>query len=76
MKTKGLPVNAEKTEFLLFTRKSRTEGVVSLEYQSVKQNLTTVVKYLGVILDDILTWKAHVRAQVRKGLRALWSCNA
>ncbi len=39
-------------------------------------NLTKEVKYLGVILDDKLTWKAHVRAQVRKRLKALWSCNA
>ncbi len=30
---------------------------------------------LGVILHDKLTRKAHVRAQVKKGLKALWSCN-
>ncbi len=36
-------------------------------------NLLKEVKYLGVILDDILMWKAHVKAQVKKGLRALWS---
>ncbi len=75
-KTKGLPVNPEKTEVLLFTRKRKTEGVVKLEYQGVKLNLTKEVKYLGVILDDKLMWKAHVRTQVKKGLKALWSCNA
>ncbi len=36
-------------------------------------NLSKEVKYLGVIVDDKLTWKAHVRAQVKKGPRALWS---
>ncbi len=70
-KTKGLSVNPEKTEGLLFTTKRKTEGVVRLEYQGVKLNLTKEVKYLCVILDDKLTWKAHVRAQVKKGLRAL-----
>ncbi len=75
-KTKGLSVNPEKTEVLLFTRKRKTVGVVRLEYQGVKLNLTKEVKYRGVILDDKLTWKAHMRAQVRKGLSALWSCNA
>ncbi len=71
-KTKGLSVNPEETEVLLFTRKRKTEGVVRLEYQGVKLNLTKKVKYIGVILYDKLTWKAHVR----NGLRALWSCKA
>ncbi len=69
-------VYPEKTEGLLFTRKRKTEGVVRPEYEGVKLNLTKEVKYLSVILDDKLTWKAHVRAQVKKGLKALWSCNA
>ncbi len=73
---KGLFVNPEKTEVLLFTRKRKTEGFVRLEYQGVKLNLTKEVKYLCVILDDKLTWKVHVRAQMKKGLRELWSCNA
>ncbi len=42
----------------------------------MKLNFTKKVKYLGVILDDKLTWEAHVRAQVKKGLKALWLCNA
>ncbi len=42
----------------------------------MKLNLTNEVKYLGVILDDKLTQKAHMRAQVRKELKALRSCNA
>ncbi len=31
---------------------------------------------MGVILDDKLTWKEHMRAQVKKGLRVLRLCNA
>ncbi len=75
-KTKGLSVNPEKKEVLLFTRKRKTEGAVRLEYQGVKLNVTKEVKYLGNILDEKIMWKAHVRAQVRKGLSALWSCDA
>ncbi len=75
-KTKGLSVNPEKTEVLLCTRKRKTEGVVRLECLVVKLNLTKEVKYLGVILDNKLTWKAHMRAQVKKRLKALWLCNA
>ncbi len=39
-------------------------------------NLSKKAKYLGVILDDKLMWKTHVKAQVKKGLKTLWSCNA
>ncbi len=66
-KSKGLSVNPEKTEVLLITRKKKTERVIRLEYQGVKLNLTKEVKYPGVILDDVQTWKAHVRGQERKG---------
>ncbi len=39
-------------------------------------NLSKEAKYQGVILDDELTQKALVRAQIKKVLRALWSCDA
>ncbi len=70
-KTKGWSINPEKTEVLLFTRKTKIERVVRLEYQDVKPNLSKEVKYLGVIPDNKLMWKAHMRAQVKKGLKAL-----
>ncbi len=57
-KTKGLSINPEKTQ--LFTRKTKSEEVVRLEYQGMKLNLTKEVKYLGVILNDKLTWKVHI----------------
>ncbi len=75
-KTKGLSVNPEKTEVLLFTRKKKTEAVVRFEYQGGKLNLTKEVKYLCIILDDKLTWKAHAWVQMKKGLTALWLCIA
>ncbi len=33
----------------------------------MKLNLTKKVKYLGIILNDKLTWKAHVETQMEKG---------
>ncbi len=50
--------------------------VVKFEYPGVKLNLSMEVKYLGVILDDKLMRKTHVRPQVKKGLKVLWSCKA
>ncbi len=51
-KTKGLSINPEKTEALLFIGKKKTEEVVRLEYEGVKLNLTNEVKYVSIILDD------------------------
>ncbi len=39
-------------------------------------DLSKDVKYLGVILDEKLVWKSHMRAQVKKRLRVLQLCNA
>ncbi len=75
-KTKGLSINPEKTELLLFTRKRKTGGVIRLEYQSMKSNLTKEFKYLHAVHYDKIMWKTHMRARMRMGLNALWSCNA
>ncbi len=45
-------MNLDKIEPVLFIRKRKTEGVVRIEYQFVKLNLSKVVKYIDVILDD------------------------
>ncbi len=37
--------------------------------------MSNEVKYLDVVLDDKLMWKAHARAQVKKRLMAVWLCN-
>ncbi len=70
--SKGLSVNPVETEVVLFTRKRKTDGVVRFTYQGVRLNLTEEVKYLGIIiLDDKLTWKAHVETQLKKRLKTV-----
>ncbi len=32
------------------------------------------VKYLGIIFDDNVTWKAYVETWKKKGLGSLWTC--
>jgi hypothetical protein len=36
--------------------------------------LTTEVKYLGLILDKGLTWKAQLKNVMSKAYRAFWTC--
>ncbi len=65
-KTIGPSITLEQTRVILFARKRKTERIVILTYQGVKLNLTKEVKYLGIILDDKLTWKVPVEIQVKK----------
>jgi hypothetical protein len=37
--------------------------------------LTTEVKYLGLILDKQLSWKAQLRNVMNKAYRVFWTCN-
>ncbi len=57
------PRNCESSapELELVTRMRKTNEVVKLEFQGVKLNLSKDVKYLGVILEDKLMWKAHTK---------------
>ncbi len=70
-KTKGPSINLEKTEVVVFKRKRKTERLVKHKYQDVKLNLSNKIKYLGIILSEKLMWKAHVKTQVKKVLKAL-----
>ena len=63
---------SNKTEMVLFTRRYKIGQMKRITcYQ---QELTCVkqVKYLGVILDSKLNWKAHVDAKCQKAITAFY----
>ena len=68
VKTNGLILNEKKTQMLLLSWKKRAK---ELENVVVKLNEKVVarcdkVKYLGVWIDEGLTWRVHVEAVRRK----------
>lgn len=71
----GLSVNPKKTELVLFSKRytgSHLVGKLRLFGKTIE--LSSQVKYLGVILDSRLNWIAHVNDRAQKAITAFWIC--
>jgi ribonuclease HI len=71
---KGLSINPSKTELMLFTTKYKVRGFQAPRIDNVELNLASEVKYLGVVLDGKLSFKAHLEVKCEKATIALWQC--
>ena len=58
--SRSLAVNPAKSEMVLFTRQYKVDGFKPIHFYNQELVRTGQVKYLGVILDSKLKWKAHV----------------
>lgn len=56
------------------TRKRDLRGLKEPTLSGHTQQLTTKVIYLGLILDERLTWKAELKDEMNKTHGALWTC--
>ena len=65
----GLSINPSKTVIVPFTRRKKV-AIVAPSLNGKKLELTTKVKYLGIILDQKLTWKPHLERILAKALTA------
>lgn len=70
----GLSVNPNKSTLVLFTRKRKMEGLTLPAIKGVTLQLSSEVKYLGVTLDNKLSWKTHVEQKVSRTLKVFWQC--
>ena len=52
-----LSVNPPKTGIIAFTMKRKLPGFFESQFFGVKLSLSGSVKYLGVLLDSLLTWR-------------------
>ena len=73
--SRSLSLNLAKTECIVLDRRSRAaqrlSPVRSLNVAGVRVHPTTQMKYLGVILDDELSWDAHISYIIDKASRYL-----
>jgi hypothetical protein len=69
-----LLVNPDNTELVAFTRKRKLPGFFEPHFFGVTLSLSRSVKYLGVILDPLLTWRKHVNFKMRNAHNLFWAC--
>jgi len=67
---KTLSVNPSKTEIILFTRHYKPEQHKVIYFFDEELKLSQGVKYLRVILDSKLSWKAHMDSRCQKAIVA------
>jgi hypothetical protein len=70
----GLSVDANKTTIVLFTNKRKIGGFYNPRLFGSELRMMDQVKYLGVILDKELDWKAFLEYRMRKACIAYWKC--
>ena len=67
LKANKLSINASKTKFVIFKSKNKsllnTDNTIKINNDLVKQ--VTFVKFLGVIIDEELTWKNHISSVLK-----------
>lgn len=64
----NLVMNVNKTNFMLFRPKKKPDIQIQLETRSVEIEQCKTVKYLGVMLDDELSWRPHIKTISKKVL--------
>ena len=68
----GLKLNASKTKcMLIHSSRKVVNGCLSLETDGEKIEQVRVFKYLGVMINDTLTWSDHVNMVCKKASRRL-----
>ena len=67
LKGRGFKVNAAKTQVIIFN----TTSEHYLNIDGVRVNSIPEAKYLGITLDQFLTYKTHMKNMLRKGSKAL-----
>ena len=66
-----LSINTTKTKYIIFkssNKKRDTEINIQLNHNTIQQ--VTHVKFLGVIIDQNLTWKNHINSVLKNIIKA------
>ena len=67
-----LSLNTDKTSYLIFTNRKITHRF-EVKVGDVVLKQQTTVKYLGVILDQRMTWAPHIQSLQKRVASAVWA---
>ena len=70
----GLSVNPDKVNLTVYTRKRKRDGYFNPIFFGKEIVPAKEIKYLGVILDEKLTWESHIKFVANKALCSLFTC--
>ena len=71
MKINKLTINYDKTNYIIFTKRNKNVNI-TLEMNSNTLQRVQETKYLGVIIDENLNWKSHIKLVKAKVSRACY----
>lgn len=71
----GLRLNPDKTGIVIFTNKKKLPGWEPIKLGSEEIKVYSQFKYLGIILDNRLTWNPQINEACAKTTKALMICN-
>ena len=68
LKTNKISLNIGKTYFMVSSNKRRKHYDLIIKIDETKIEEVKKTKFLGVIIDNKLTWKDHVASKVSRGM--------
>jgi hypothetical protein len=66
LKKKFLTINENKTNYIVFKQKNKMNVQLDLYVNSTAINRTDNIKYLGLVIDEGLSWNLHVEGKINK----------
>ena len=73
LKSNQLTINYNKTNFMIFTRKKKISSPLSIRIGQNVINHKTNMKYLGVVIDEKMSWKNRVNYLCSKLAKGCWA---
>ena len=72
LRANKLSLNISKTHYMLFSNKKIIQPNVTIEINGQPITCVTKTKFLGVIIDNKLTWKEHISYICGKVAKGIW----
>ena len=77
LQTNKLSVNTNKSNYIVFkSRQGRQPLDLNLEINKCSLNQVSEVVFLGVVLDEHLSWKSHIARKISKSIEIIFKSSS